>query len=99
MERGKVGKTEAERHRDASHASAKINLELALKSLDEAFDWIRSWPNNITNLESDVESLINRLRIILRTVAPVETDGHVRVLPGIPDDRVPKEKVIVIGDG
>ncbi len=94
MERGRLSKSEAERHRETSHANAKVGLELALKSLEEALDWERSWPNNITNLESDLVSLINKLRIIIRQVDPVDTDGHVRVVAPI----IAEDKVIVIGD-
>ncbi len=98
--RDRLGKSEAERHRETSHANTKIHLELALKSLDEALDWVRSWPNHITNLESDLVSLINRGRILLRQVDPVDTDGHVRVLPVMKteDYDTAEANVIKVGD-
>ncbi len=98
----RLSKSEAERHREMSHANTKIHLELALKSLDEALDWVRSWPNHITNLEEDLVSLINRGRILLRQIDPVDTDGHVRVLPQpvmkTEDYDTAERNVIVIGD-
>ncbi len=101
MNRSKLSKSEAERHREASHANTKISLELALKSIEEAIDWEHSWPNNITNLGKDLEQIRNRLRIIIRSVEPVETDGHVRVVPAAmktEDFDTAEANVIVIGD-
>jgi hypothetical protein len=96
-------KSDAVRNREESHANTKTNLELALKSIETAIDWEASWPNKITNLASDLESIKNKIRTILRSVEPVENDGHVRVLPTAPvmeteDFDRAERNVIVIGD-
>ena len=97
----RLSKSEAVRHREESHANTKISLEMAIKALEEALDWSRSWPNNITNLESDLKSLKNKASILLRHIEPVDTDGHVRVVPAAmktEDFDTAEQNVIVIGD-
>ncbi len=105
MSRDKLSKTDAVRNREESHSHTKISLEMALKSVEEARDWARSWPNNVTNLEQDLEQIRNRLRIILRSVEPVDPDGHVRIVPATPkaspygtDVDTGETEVIVITD-
>ncbi len=104
MATGRLGKSDAERNREESHANTKVNLQVAIDALKVAIDWEQSWPNNITNLGSDLEQIRNRLRIIIRSVEPVDTDGHVRVVPATarvnPGDLDTGElpRVIVIGD-
>ena len=100
MATGRVGKADAQRNREESYAHVKTNLEAALKSIELAQDWERSWPNKVTNLGSDLESIRNKMRIILRSVGPVENDGHVRVLPVMKteDFDAAETNVIVIGD-
>ena len=97
----RLGKSDAERNREESHVNVETNLQLALKSIELAQDWERSWPNKVTNLGQDLEQMRNRLRIILRSVEPVESDGHVRVVPAAmktEDFDTAEQNVIVIGD-
>ncbi len=100
MATGRLGKSDAERNREESHANTKVNLQVAIDALKVAIDWEQSWPNHITNLGRDLESHYNGLRILLRSVEPVENDGHVRVLPVMKteDYDTAERKVIVIGD-
>ncbi len=101
--RDRLSKTDAVRNREESHAHTKINLQIAIDALKVAIDWERSWPNTITNLGKNLESHHNGLRLLLRSVEPVDTDGHVRVLPATPvmeteDYDTAEDNVIVIGD-
>ncbi len=105
MTRDRLSKSDAERNREESHANVKTNLQLALKSIEMAIDWEHSWPNKVTNLGTDLEQIRNRLRIIIRSVEPVESDGHVRVVPATskpsafgPDVDTGETQVIVIGN-
>ncbi len=98
----RMGKSDAERNREESHAGVKINLEMTLETLKKTIDWEESWPNTITNLAQRLESHLTGLRVLLRSIEPVENDGHVRVLPGpimkTEDYDTAERKVIVIGD-
>lgn len=96
--RANLGKSEAERHREQSHANLKINLDIGLDAIEKARDWELSWPNNITNLTQDLEQMRNRLRIMIRSVEPVDPYGHVRIVPGVPNISTKEDKIIVIGD-
>ncbi|MEE8598350.1 MAG: hypothetical protein V3S69_02330 [Dehalococcoidales bacterium] len=98
----RMSKSDAVRNREESHAGTKINLEMTLESLQKTIDWEESWPNNITNLTQNLQSHYNGLRILLRSIEPVESDGHVRVLPGpvmrTEDYDTAERNVVVIGD-
>lgn len=82
----------AERHRREAHSQVHTNLRVMIEAGTDALDWAQSWPNSISNLEKDLDSILNKLRALDRAVKPPEymdrsQPSHVSVLR-IDDDGV-----------
>ena len=68
-------RSEAQKHKEDAHAAVKMHTKLARDELELALDWAESWPNEITNLEADLESLITKIRVLQRNISPEVVEG------------------------
>ena len=68
-------RSEAQKHKEDAHAAVKMHIKLARDELELALDWAESWPNKITNLENDLESVINKIRALQRNINPEVIEG------------------------
>ncbi len=64
-------------HLEVAHENYVAHLEAMLDQGNAALGWLQAWPNQITNSEPDMETLINLLRVALRRAAQ-----HDEVLDG-----------------
>ena len=64
-----------EGHITVAHENHVAHLEVAIEETTAALGWLKAWPNHITNAESELESVINTLRVALRRARPDDLDG------------------------
>jgi hypothetical protein len=76
-------RSEGKRHIAQAHTSLKSALNQSQHDLEASLDWAKAWPHTIPGLISDLESMINQVRVLRRAVDPPDyaDGGHVRVLP------------------
>ncbi len=61
-----------EAHLSVAHGRHVAHLEAAVNEATAALGWLKAWPNQITNAEEELESVINVLRVALRRAGPDE---------------------------
>ena len=74
---------EARKHREKAHTNLHVSLQLIKKHTEEALDWARSWPNNVVDLEPGLESILTKVNVLLRSVAPPDYVTGLREVPTI----------------
>ena len=71
---------DVEAHRELAHERHVAHLEAAIDETNSALGWLRAWPNQITNGESELETVVNTLRVALRRARPDEPPSDARPL-------------------
>ena len=63
-------------HRQLAHERYVAHLEAMIDEGNAALGWLQAWPNEITNSDEDMESVLNALGVALRRAVPVGEPGR-----------------------
>ena len=59
-------------HRQLAHERYVAHLEAMIDEGNAALGWLQAWPNEITNSDEDMESVLNALGVALRRARPAD---------------------------